>query len=308
MRDRRRALLAGRVSLLVTLFAGLPVSAEPFDPPRDVKQLVKVDVLPADGGTYVPGKPTPIAVRLRMAPEWHVYWLNPGDSGIATAPRLILPPGWTQGEWQFPVPKTFMQPGDLIGYGYENEVVLLTTVTPPATPAAGAAGVVEITAEVVFLVCKDICLPGQGRQTVRLTPGDGVLPPATAEVLRTWSARLPEPAAETGVVARGRVTGSQAWSVLEVVVPVPEGTTKAEVYPLVPEVMEVRGITVEVAGGRAIIKMEGKLYTGQTLLPPSLKLVLASETAKGGRVGRWVELPLGPTPPSGATSRPAGDR
>jgi len=31
-----------------------------------------------------PGKPITMGLKLRMAPEWHTYWKNPGDSGLPT--------------------------------------------------------------------------------------------------------------------------------------------------------------------------------------------------------------------------------
>ena len=31
---------------------------------------------------FVPGQPTTVALRLKMANGWHTYWQNPGDSGL----------------------------------------------------------------------------------------------------------------------------------------------------------------------------------------------------------------------------------
>ncbi len=34
-----------------------------------------------------PGRSFDAGLRLKMKPGWHVYWLNPGDSGLA--PKLL---------------------------------------------------------------------------------------------------------------------------------------------------------------------------------------------------------------------------
>ncbi|HET6899806.1 MAG TPA: thiol:disulfide interchange protein, partial [Vicinamibacteria bacterium] len=40
--------------------------------------------LVADVESIAPGRPFQAGLRLRMDPEWHTYWKNPGDSGLAT--------------------------------------------------------------------------------------------------------------------------------------------------------------------------------------------------------------------------------
>ena len=58
---------------------------------------------------------------MHIVPEngWHVYWRNPGDSGLATALNWTLPPGVTAGELQWPYPHR-SQLGDIVNYGYDK--------------------------------------------------------------------------------------------------------------------------------------------------------------------------------------------
>ncbi|MEO7743610.1 MAG: thioredoxin family protein [Usitatibacter sp.] len=105
-----------------------------------------------------PGKPLAVGLKLRMADHWHTYWKNPGDSGLPTRIQWVLPEGWKAGEIQWPYPKP-LPVGPLMNYGYEDEVVLLSELTPPADTRPGSY---PIKANAEWLVCKDICIPEKG--------------------------------------------------------------------------------------------------------------------------------------------------
>lgn len=130
-----------------------------------------------------PGKPALVGLKLRMADEWHTYWKNPGDSGLPTRIQWTLPEGWKAGEIQWPYPKP-LPVGPLMNYGYEDEVVLLTQLTPPADAAPGPH---MIRANADWLVCKDVCIPEKGELDLELTVGPGepaVNPRARASIER----------------------------------------------------------------------------------------------------------------------------
>jgi thiol:disulfide interchange protein DsbD len=114
--------------------------------------------LVTDDASAQPGKPTWVGLKLRMAQEWHTYWKNPGDSGLPTKIKWTLPEGWKAGDIQWPYPQP-LPVGPLMNYGYDDEVVLLSQLTPPANAAAGPA---SIKAHAEWLVCRDICVPEKG--------------------------------------------------------------------------------------------------------------------------------------------------
>ena len=116
-----------------------------------------------------PGKPALVGLKLRMEPQWHTYWKNPGDSGLPTKIQWILPEGWKAGEIQWPYPQP-LPVGPLMNYGYEDEVVLLSELTPPANAAAGSA---PVKAKAEWLVCKDICIPEKGELEMALPVASG---------------------------------------------------------------------------------------------------------------------------------------
>ncbi len=111
----------------------------------------------AEERSVQPGRPFWVALRLSMDEDWHTYWRNPGDSGLATSVRWDLPQGFQSGPLQWPYPQEItFEP--LTSYGYEGEVLLLTKITPPLTIQKGET---ELRARVSWLACRVECVPGQ---------------------------------------------------------------------------------------------------------------------------------------------------
>src|SRR5205085_252550 len=125
--------------------------------------------LVTDRDSAQPGKPALVGLKLRMADQWHTYWKNPGDSGLPTRIQWSLPAGWKAGEIQWPYPRP-LPVGPLMNYGYEDEVVLLAELTPPADAAPGPR---VIHAKADWLVCKDICVPEKGELDITLPVAAG---------------------------------------------------------------------------------------------------------------------------------------
>ena len=119
------------------------------------------------------GQPFTVGLRFRPEPGWHIYWQNPGDSGMAPSVQWKLPPGYTAGPLQFPLPEKILVP-PLVSYGYELETLLLAEITPPAGQPLPPK--VQIGADLDWLVCKEICLPGKASLTLTLStqPKDNI--------------------------------------------------------------------------------------------------------------------------------------
>src|SRR5436309_2103460 len=124
-----RALIHGMAKAFYALAACALLSA------AHAAGMVKTEHVEAelvtDKAAAQPGKPVLVGLKLRMADQWHTYWKNPGDSGLPTRIQWSLPAGWTAGEIQWPYPRP-LPVGPLMNYGYEDEVVLLAELTPPA--------------------------------------------------------------------------------------------------------------------------------------------------------------------------------
>lgn len=126
------------------------------EPPVIYDAHTKVDLI-SDVTTIKPGEPFWAAVRMRMDKDWHVYWRNPGDSGLAPTIKWQLPDGFSAGPIQWPYPKR-IDSRDLTSYGYESEVLLPVEITPPARINAAN---IELNAQVHWLACEVPCIPGQ---------------------------------------------------------------------------------------------------------------------------------------------------
>jgi thiol:disulfide interchange protein/DsbC/DsbD-like thiol-disulfide interchange protein len=150
------------------------------------KQLVKAELL-ADTNAVVPGKPFTVGLLLRMTPSWHTYWKFPGDAGLPTEPRWKLPEGWKIGEIQWPIPLKTTDPGDIQTYGYQDEVLLMQEITPPASINDST---VKLAAEANWLVCEKICIPGNASLQLEL-PRSVTSVPANAEIFARYRRLLP---------------------------------------------------------------------------------------------------------------------
>jgi DsbC/DsbD-like thiol-disulfide interchange protein len=151
------------------------------------KDLVKAEAL-ASVSTVKPGEPFKVGVRFKIEPHWHIYWINPGESGQATTIDWKFPKGYKVGALEYPVPVNFLQPGDVKGYGYLDEVMLMATVTPPADAKPGIE--IPFTAKATWLVCSDVCIPGKANLSGKLTVADRATP-VNEETFKQWNERLP---------------------------------------------------------------------------------------------------------------------
>jgi thiol:disulfide interchange protein len=137
------------------------------------------------------GTTNTVALRLRPDPQWHVYWRNPGDSGIPTALEWSLPAGIEAGAIEWPYPH-MQHLGELTNYGYEQETLHLI----PLTVAASSRGPVTLRAKAKWLVCKDICIPGSAdlELPTTVTSATTTLDPDWAPSFATTRTQLPRAA------------------------------------------------------------------------------------------------------------------
>jgi thiol:disulfide interchange protein DsbD len=150
----------------------------------------------------ITGKPSGrelwVGVRFRLDPEWHVYWRNPGDSGGPPRVQWIrLPPGWSAGEIEWPAPSRISL-GALVNYGYTGEVVLpirFTLATDRAQGGGARQGEATLAADVRWLVCHEICVPGKATISVPLDAASSAASTGEwATLIARARERVPRPA------------------------------------------------------------------------------------------------------------------
>lgn len=241
----------------------------------------------SDVSAIQPGKPFWLGVRLSIDPGWHVYWKNPGDSGIPTRVRFTLPDGFTADAMQFPTPSRFVLPGDIVIFGYENSVMLLTKVTPPQNLPAGFQG--QFQAAVDWLVCSDVCIPGKAGVSLSLGSSAQVSP-VNGELFDDWFAQIPVKSAgkpEISVEAgtSGKVVVRIIWDH-----PAPE---PADFFPESPEDYNIIDSKVESSQNTTDISFTAQPLAGKTSGPTTLQGVLGYFNKDGKRRGLVfpVDLP-----------------
>ncbi|KIG16457.1 Cytochrome c-type biogenesis protein DsbD, protein-disulfide reductase [Enhygromyxa salina] len=152
-----------------------------------------------------------VAVRHEIEPGWHIYWQNPGESGLRTK-LAITATHASAGAVLYPAPERFTSEGGQVTYGWSHEAVLFVPLTKLE---AGAS--LELTSS--YLACAQSCIPGSTTLTAKLDELPIASDPTTLAMLE----RVPEPAGE-------RVAAAWADGKLTVT---PRGELElAELFPL----------------------------------------------------------------------------
>lgn len=118
-------------------------------------EQVTVTLVPAVAHVR-PGDRLLVGLQQQIAPGWHTYWSNPGDSGLATRLDWTLPAGASAGPIQWPTPTVF-KAGSVVNYGYADQTTLLTEIQVPAQAPVGRSLPIQVAAS--WLVCHEVCIP-----------------------------------------------------------------------------------------------------------------------------------------------------
>lgn len=177
---------------LALLVPGLATAAEtsPVSTPRVTAALL------SSRDAVQPGERFQVALVQKIAPKWHTYWQNPGDSGEATRLDWTLPARTSAGDIQWPAPKAIrVEP--LVNFGFEGTVLLPVEITVPADAKPGET--LSLKANGTWLVCEKICIPEEGAFALDLPiAATSVVDEAAQARIDGARAALPQPAAFKG--------------------------------------------------------------------------------------------------------------
>ncbi|HXM64694.1 MAG TPA: protein-disulfide reductase DsbD domain-containing protein [Terriglobales bacterium] len=149
--------------------------------------------LVAENQWIAPGQKFDLGLHFQLEKGWHIYWINPGDSGEPPRVEWQLPQGVTAGVIEWPTPHRLESP-TIMDFGYENAVTLIVPMQPDASLAAQHS--VQFGASVKLLVCShEMCIPGKAQLSLALPiksqppPSD----PRTADLFAGARKSLPLP-------------------------------------------------------------------------------------------------------------------
>ncbi len=201
--------------------------------------------LVADVKSATAGQSFDLGIELQMEPGWHTYWIYPGDAGLPTEVDWKPEPGFRVGALRWPGPHKYDESG-LVVYGYEDEIMLLSEVSAPAQLPPDAA-TARFEAQVSWLTCKDLCIPGSSALSLELPLAMARAEPDNVELFERYRAAVPtapdasDPhitlvarrATEAGVTIGLLIDGGEgvAWADDELPDFYPSSATGAELRP-----------------------------------------------------------------------------
>jgi len=178
-----------RIILFVLAILGLlcaPGSAAPVSAPHLTVDLV------ADSATIAPGRDFQAGLKFNLEKGWHIYWINPGDSGEPPKVQWKMPDGFQAGSIEWPAPVR-LPISRLMDYGYEDQVLLMVPIQVPANLKPGATA--QLAATVKWIVCREVCIPGHGDVALTLpVSSETPKPSADHDLFVKTKASLPLPA------------------------------------------------------------------------------------------------------------------
>lgn len=205
---------------LVSSFSSLRAEEEP----------VKATLI-SENESIQPNTPFWVITRLKLQKHWHAYWKNPGDSGMAPSVQWHLPEGFTAEETQFPYPERFTS-NELVGFGYEDEVLLLTKITPSKHLNSDS---VDLKVEVSWVACsQETCLPGDADLAVSM-PVKKDSPTATdgnTALFAKARAKLPQEAP--------KLSAEQGSNAIALTVPHQDPAMKAKFFPEAENTLDIK--------------------------------------------------------------------
>ena len=139
-----------------------------------------------------------LGLHFRMQPGWKIYWRSPGTAGFPPEATWSESGNLSAVDVAWPAPSRFTIFG-MESLGYKDEVVLPLTVRPEFPGQA-----ISLRAEVNYLTCKELCVPGNAVLSLDVPAGPADATPQ-AGLIDQYRAQVPVDAALLGVAVEEAV-------------------------------------------------------------------------------------------------------
>ncbi|WP_164011353.1 protein-disulfide reductase DsbD family protein [Pyxidicoccus trucidator] len=299
--------VVGLLLVAAVAWAEVPPSAVGTGAPDEGDPRVEATLL-VDATQVKPGDAFRVGVRFRMDPGWHIYWKNPGDSGLETDVTWDTP-GSTVGPLQWPYPHTFRTPdGFITTHGYDGEVLLFAQ----ARAAEDAKGQLQLSAAAEALVCEVHCIPAELMLTRSVPVGPETV--RAAEAVRAFDAaqaKVPRPTADTGHTVQLALDSKQLTAGQDftgtVTVTGPGGAPLPALQGdfFTPDRISGVASVGLTASGPGRFKLKGKLEPDAPEKEPRLSGVLLLGSAAAGYLPLAVDVPMAPVVAGAVAAGPA---
>lgn len=238
-----------------------------------------------------------VGVQLRIPQGWHLYWTNPGQSGLPLTLDWRLPTGVDHRATAWPVPDREDSAG-IVSHTYRGEIALVSELRIAPTATVGS---VSLVASLAWGICREICIPQERDVSISLPVGS--LP---AQASPRWKAFYVAAAAHLPVVPeRLRLSAVEGRSGLRLTIRRPDQTSfaagSATFFP------DRRGAAAVVVSALAVTR--GLMFALPTEVadgshPPRLRGVLVLDQGQALLLDLAVERAAhDPLTPAGASRR-----
>ena len=144
----------------------------------------------AENNSLQPGQSAWVGVLFDLEKGWHIYWVNPGDSGERPKIQWQLPAGFQAKEIRWPTPVR-LGTGTVIDYGYEGRVLLPVPMQVPADYKPGKP--VMLSADIRYLICREVCIPAKAQASLAIPSANTSGVAADRELFRSTFENSPKP-------------------------------------------------------------------------------------------------------------------
>jgi DsbC/DsbD-like thiol-disulfide interchange protein len=147
------------LTFALMLFTGANAQAAGAAIPHGTVELV------AENQWIAAGHALSLGLHFQLEKGWHIYWVNPGDSGEPPRVKWQLPAGLTVGAMEWPAPRR-LGTSSIVDFGYEDAVTLIVPLRTAANLTTQQPA--QLAAEVSVLVCRELCIPGKAQISLTL--------------------------------------------------------------------------------------------------------------------------------------------
>jgi DsbC/DsbD-like thiol-disulfide interchange protein len=144
----------------------------------------------SETNSFEAGQSSWVGVLFDLEKGWHIYWVNPGDSGEPPKVQWQLPPGFQAKDVRWPTPMR-LGTGTVIDYGYEGRVLLPVRMQAPADYKPGKP--VTLSADIRYLICREVCIPAKGQASLTIPSGNAAGNASGQQLFQTTFADSPKP-------------------------------------------------------------------------------------------------------------------
>ncbi len=247
--------------------------------------------LVSDVSSVKPGETFSLGVLFEVQPDWHIYWKNPGDSGLPTSFNLDLPEGFKVGDTQWPLPIKFISNEVSINYGYENTLLLWTKVKAPEKLNTIMPLVIKGAAN--WVSCREICIPGESELSLKLN-SVYKFKSNEGELFSTWSKKLPLENDNLGTVLSYKIDQKTVKEKKEHIITInwKSDVEDIEFFPNPESALSIEELAYEhnEKEGKSKIFLTTSVFKGQKLTTNVLDSLIVFSNSPENRKG--IEFPI----------------